>query len=403
MSSAAPPGSGAWNEAVGALHRALGRARYRAIERVPTAANPFAWPLEWSNLRAALGGGGRRLMEHSVAPRLHRDFFGLHHPLQARLLGHFFLNEAAPRALWSRSLAQLPECPPLERLLELEILAEDEAGIRSRLRFVPLSGALLVTDRNDRSIPDFVYLGRDSALFSDLLRRHLGGRRFERALDLCCGCGVQALTVAPWAGSVEGSDINPRAIAFAELNARLSGAPSAPTFRVADLAAGAGRYDLVVANPPYVWMPEAERTRNRDGYGGALGLEIVERILSGLDALLTPHGELHMVAESPVLKGRPALPELMERVLKGSRIGVSLAPLYYSVNRDHADFQRRQGSSHNIYYHAHASRDLPPGMRIRDLGWHRRLFYSTYVRVASRGQGAAGVGAGPNEREGARV
>ncbi|MAE72345.1 MAG: hypothetical protein CME06_17985 [Gemmatimonadetes bacterium] len=385
MTTPPPPGTREWRAAVAALHAGLDQAHYGSIEQVPTATNRFAFPLEWSNLRAAITGKGRRLMEHTVSPTFHRARFRKRHPTQERLFGLFFLGEATARARVSKALDSIPDAPALEELVELGILADQERRLRSTLRFVPLGGDLFVTDPPDRSIPGFTYLGRDSAVLSDLLRSALRGRSFERALDLCCGCGVQALAVSHHAGSVEGSDINPRAVAFAELNAKLNGKAPSVSFRVADLASGAAPpFDLIVANPPYVWMPDSERAANLDGFGGAFGLEIVGKILAELDCLLAPHGEAHLVAESPVLDGTPLLPRIAAEFLGETNIGASLAPLWYSVHRHRAAFQRRGGSSYNIYYHLVASRDLPPGIRIQDLRWPSRLAYGTYVRMAAR-------------------
>ncbi len=383
MTPPPPPGNREWRDAIAALHAGLEQASYSVIEQVPTAANRFALPLEWSNLRAAISGKGQRLMEHSVSPAFHRARFRKRHPTQERLLGLFFLGDATPRATVMQALDSLPGAPPVERLVELGVLAGRGERLRSTLRFVPLGGDLFVTDPPDRSIPGFAYLGRDSAILSELLRTALRGRRFERALDLCCGCGVQALAISPHANMVEGSDINPRAVAFAELNAKLNGKSRSVSFRVSDLGSGARPpFDLIVANPPYVWMPDSERATNLDGFGGAFGLEIVERILAELDTLLSPHGEAHLVAESPVLGGAPLLPQMAGEILKGTNVGASLSPLWYSVHRERAAFQRLGGSSHNIYYHLVASRDLPPGIRVRDLRWPSRLAYGTYVRVA---------------------
>lgn len=113
-----------------------------------------------------------------------------------------------------------------------------------------------------------------------------------RALDLGTGCGIQALLVSRHAGEVIATDVSARALAFAELNARLNGVSNV-TFRqgsmfepVADEA-----FDLIVSNPPFVITPRVEGVtayEYRDG--GLVGDALVEHFVRTAPAHLTPGG-----------------------------------------------------------------------------------------------------------------
>lgn len=113
-----------------------------------------------------------------------------------------------------------------------------------------------------------------------------------RALDLGTGCGIQALLVSRHAGEVVATDISARALAFAELNARLNGVSNV-TFRqgsmfepVADEA-----FDLIVSNPPFVITPRVDGVtayEYRDG--GLIGDALVEQFVRDVPAHLTPGG-----------------------------------------------------------------------------------------------------------------
>src|SRR5262249_61743671 len=75
------------------------------------------------------------------------------------------------------------------------------------------------------------------------------------ALDLGVGCGVQALHLSRHAGTVTGTDVNPRALRLAGFTAALNGQrwellPGPFYAPVADR-----RFDLVVSNPPFVIGP----------------------------------------------------------------------------------------------------------------------------------------------------
>ena len=79
------------------------------------------------------------------------------------------------------------------------------------------------------------------------------------ALDLGTGSGLQALLTARHAEHVVGVDINARGLAFARFNAALNGLSNID-FREGSWFEPVGdeRFDLIVANPPYVVSPDSE-------------------------------------------------------------------------------------------------------------------------------------------------
>ncbi len=125
-----------------------------------------------------------------------------------------------------------------------------------------------------------------------------------RALDLCTGSGCVAVTMARERPTsfVMAADISAGALAVARENALRLGAYNV-AFRQGDLfaAVDAGsRFDVVTANPPYI--PTAEVTalpphiRDHEPRlaldGGADGLALVRRVVSGAPAYLRPGGAL---------------------------------------------------------------------------------------------------------------
>ena len=122
-------------------------------------------------------------------------------------------------------------------------------------------------------------------------------------LDLCTGGGSLAVLAAMIFANatVDGVDISPQALALAERNAELHGLGDRIAFIKGDLFAplGQARYDLILANPPYVtaaalaaFPPEYAAEPQLAHLGGADGLDMVRRILAGAKKHLTPKGAL---------------------------------------------------------------------------------------------------------------
>ena len=114
----------------------------------------------------------------------------------------------------------------------------------------------------------------------------------DRALDLGTGCGIQALLVARRARTVVATDISARALAFAELNARLNGVTNIE-FRLGSMfdPVEGEAFDLIVSNPPFVITPRVDGVpayEYRDG--GLVGDALVEQFVRTAPAFLTVGG-----------------------------------------------------------------------------------------------------------------
>jgi methylase of polypeptide subunit release factors len=107
-------------------------------------------------------------------------------------------------------------------------------------------------------------------------------------LDLCTGSGIQALQVAGRAAGVVAVDIGARAVAMARCNALLNDARGVEV-RQGDLyrPVRGERYDLIIANPPFV----PARTRGPAYHsGGPRGDRVLRRVVKGWGAHLRPGG-----------------------------------------------------------------------------------------------------------------
>ena len=127
------------------------------------------------------------------------------------------------------------------------------------------------------------------------------------ALDLCCGTGCVALSLAREAGArVTATDISEQAVACARRNAEVLELSKLVQIVQTDCAEGVeGPFDMLVSNPPYIPTAVMEGlSREVLGFepalaldGGADGLDFFNRLLGVARELLAPGGffacELH--------------------------------------------------------------------------------------------------------------
>ena len=121
----------------------------------------------------------------------------------------------------------------------------------------------------------------------------------DSALDVGCGCGIQALYLATHVARVVATDLSSRACALTQFNAALNEA-------VIDVREGSlfepveGEiFDLIVTNPPFVITPDSVRgaaglLEYRDG--GMDRDNLIRAVLRGAPACMNEGGTLQMLA-----------------------------------------------------------------------------------------------------------
>lgn len=189
----------------------------------------------------------------------------------------FLLGDVVDRAELEPALAGFA----VEGLVELGLCALEASAVRPNVMLAPHGDYYLACDANAPvgAETPFDYVPGVQAP-SVTLAKLTVRQPVESALDLGTGSGLQALLAAKHCRSVVATDVNERALAFARFNARLNGVDNVelrhgPTFTpVPD-----ERFDLVVANPPYVISPEyAYAYRDSDVPGDELCRHIVQEM-----------------------------------------------------------------------------------------------------------------------------
>lgn len=259
---------------------------------------------------AALRAAVRALRNAGYGPELLRERLGVRFPDDIGLLNHApalerlrhgrapadvalrlcFLENPEP----ATALRPLFGGQGLRDLLAARFLRRRGGQLAARLRVDVHEGLVLFADRRFGAIDagalglprgDMVYPpGSDSVLLAEAVPV----RADEQVLDLCTGSGIQALQVAPRARAVVAVDIGERAAAMARASAVLNEARGVEV-RCGDLyrPVRGERFDLIIANPPFV----PARTRGPAYHsGGPRGDRVLRRVVEGWAAHLRPGG-----------------------------------------------------------------------------------------------------------------
>ena len=183
--------------------------------------------------------------------------------------------------------------PDRERLGRVEDLPEAaglEMGIPSHVSEPPVTRTVVV--------PGVLRPPSDCHLLIAVMRE-LGLARDATVLDVFAGSGAIAVAAAlAGAREVVAVDVSRRAVLNARLNAALNGVRiRALRGDLFEPVAGA-RFDLVVANPPYIPsesddLPSHGRARAWDG--GADGRALLDRLCDEVSPTLTPGGSVLIV------------------------------------------------------------------------------------------------------------
>jgi SAM-dependent methyltransferase len=153
----------------------------------------------------------------------------------------------------------------------------DDGSLRATLKLVPHGDLLIASDRDDDGPTgsDWVAgMHPPSVTLAKLTVR----TRVERALDVATGNGIQALLASRHVDAVVATDVNPRALTFAELNADLNGVSNIELREGSYFDPAEGEsFDLVTCNPPYVISPESRFAYRDSGLAGdTVSREVVQ-------------------------------------------------------------------------------------------------------------------------------
>jgi hypothetical protein len=198
---------------------------------------------------------------------------------------------------WAIAGAFAPLTPG--QLSELGLVEIEHGQVRARVRLSVHGDVLIACDRPGWGGGEHVTgINSPAVLLSQLAVR----RPVRRMLDLGTGNGIQGILSSTHCERVVSTDINPRALAFAEFNAVLNGVANMET-RLGSLyePVAGERFGLVLSNPPYVISPEAGLVYRDSGRGPG---EICRDVVFGAGEHLDGEGYAQALVSWPLAAGQ---------------------------------------------------------------------------------------------------
>ena len=171
-------------------------------------------------------------------------------------------------------------------LERLGLVSRRDGRLVASVRLIPHDELVIASDlgESEAGAEHVPGVQRPSNTLANLTVR----RSVARALDVGTGNGIQALLAARHAEQVVATDVNERALGFARFNVALNGVENVELRRGTFLEPVAGeRFDLVVANPPYVISPESSFVFRDSGLGRD---HVSEQLVRGLPSVLEEGG-----------------------------------------------------------------------------------------------------------------
>jgi hypothetical protein len=191
----------------------------------------------------------------------------------------------------------------LKTLMEAGIVQMDGPFVTAAVKLMPYKNFHIAFDLpcmlQSGSKKNYVMgIGSSTLTLANLTIR----KQSQQTLDLGAGCGIHAFLAAGHSNRVIATDLNPRAVRFAEFNARLNNLSHVLCLEGDLFGPVKGKkFDLVVTNPPFVISPETQYIY-RDG--GMEGDQITRKIVSQVPEFLNEGGYCQILCNWAEIRGQ---------------------------------------------------------------------------------------------------
>ena len=213
--------------------------------------------------------------------------------------------------------------------LDAKILITDDEFLYSTLRAIPFRDCWFIVDSPSLASTDdsfgvyysnkegmYGFIGGDGIqLCLHVLSSLSPKRKVKKGLDLCTGSGLIGITLSSFIDSVLAVDIDRGAYRWCSFNTELNERNNFEVFlgNLYEPVKDEGPFDIITANPSYSFFSpevlEKYYIRNYEVGGGDYGLELVFKILDGLEDNLSSNGYAYVCTLIPIIRGKDYIRE----------------------------------------------------------------------------------------------
>ncbi len=279
---------------------------------------------------------------HTVYEQIMRNIY----PKLYILYRLFFRCEEFPLSVFLKFFNQ----HEIDILIRNGIISGTDGRFICNYRFVPIEDLLIISSpAREYHTVNYVHMGGESVIFWNLLKKQ-AIKSVNDGLEIGCGSGFLSLWMSRIAQNVTATDIHPRALEITRLNAKINGINNIVT-KISNVYSDIqGKFDLIISNPPFVFLPKACIGRTF-AYGGYLGTDIIKKIFLGLDEHLKDNGISFMMAISYIKKnGINTLYEIIKSISHGKPYSITLKQIDYQPLTNYLYFYRKNGIAYSIRY-----------------------------------------------------
>ena len=233
---------------------------------------------------------------------------------------------------WNRSFkADAVEATLFDLMQSANIMTKVEKGWKSLLRVSSINNLLFLHSAYPTTGSEAVFFGPDTYRFANAIHHFLitNNQPINRAVDIGAGSGVGAVLLAqalPESEIIAG-DINNAALNLARINIAAADIHNIKLLHSDLFNDINGKFDLIIANPPY--LVDAAKRTYRHG-GGQLGTKLSLDIVDAAIQRLNLSGALLLYTGVAIVHGHDAF--LAEVEVKLKRAGFTFH--YHEIDPD---------------------------------------------------------------------
>ncbi|MFZ6009327.1 MAG: methyltransferase [Bacteroidota bacterium] len=346
--------------------------QYAALQYIPTRKSIFGLFKESQNLLNLFKKQRHLMFYFSAFPDFYLKRVLSSRPGLAFYYRFCFLNELVSK---QNILDKLGD-DWLKDALRSKVLFEKDEKYGLTFSVLPVRQYLILRDLHqsykfheydDQKPVNRVYVGADSVKFVEYNQHYLNSRKYNHALELGCGTGIQLITIENLADKLTGIDINPRAVEFTELSAKLNGLHERVEAKQSDLFENITRkYDLILANP---WFLDLEKG----------GLEEIPSIIEKLDQFMEVNGTFAIYFGSYVKDGIDQARTLLTRFAKERHYDVTFFGLGRTIEPHFLDRYKKLNISHINSYYAKLTKGGSGTVTVHDPSALRKVRDAIYI------------------------